>query len=198
MDSRAKTFALAQLIRDMDGISYRTSDQLRREGHFSVPVPCFFPIRVRKGKLHGLLSLKHLAELGGIGSIGLSTLLLSRDHGNRLCLAAFLTEKELEPDRIEPPRSLCTKCKKCLKACPTGAISDSGVAVTRCLNVSRAIPRVVLPLFRMLLGWNWSRDTMATLVNTLAWSADMVCSGCLVSCPFFRSTAQCPPDIPSS
>lgn len=55
--------------------------------------------------------------------------------------------------------------------------------------VLQAIPRVMRPLFRGMLRWRWSRDLIGLMVNSLAWNADMICSECLVRCPFLNVRA---------
>ncbi len=57
----------------------------------------------------------------GIGWQGKSTLLISERFGPWLLLATILTSAEIPPDSESPCR--CGSCTRCLKACPTGALT---------------------------------------------------------------------------
>jgi len=78
----------------------------------------------------GLISLKHAAELAGLGVIGRNYLLTNPQYGNLLWLAAVLTDADLSPDkRIE--HNFCDNCNICVEACPAGALDDYPVAFRR-------------------------------------------------------------------
>lgn len=100
------------------------------------------------------------AARAGLGFIGKNAMLISRQHGNWLFLAAILTRVEFVPDppirkKVLPPESgtgediglLCGKCTRCLDACPTQAFARPGVVdARRCISYQTienkgAIPR---------------------------------------------------------
>ena len=71
----------------------------------------------------GFISLKHAAEIAGLGVIGKNYLLTNPRYGNLLWLSAVLTDAELMPDE-KAQFSMCENCNKCVDACPAGALAD--------------------------------------------------------------------------
>jgi len=71
----------------------------------------------------GHISLKHAAEIAGLGVIGKNYLLTNPQYGNLLWLSAILTDAELMPDE-KAEFTMCDNCNKCVEACPAGALGD--------------------------------------------------------------------------
>lgn len=65
---------------------------------------------------------RDFAEQAGLGFIGKHTNLIGRRLGNWFFLASLVTTAVLEPDEAETNH--CGSCTRCLKACPTGAITE--------------------------------------------------------------------------
>ncbi len=71
----------------------------------------------------GFISLKHAAELAGLGVIGKNYLLTNPKYGNLLWLSAVLTDADLTPDaRIHT--AMCDGCNICVEACPVRALDN--------------------------------------------------------------------------
>jgi len=71
----------------------------------------------------GYISLKHAAEIAGLGVIGKNYLLTNPQYGNLLWFSAVLTDAELMPDE-KAGSVMCANCNKCVEACPAGALDD--------------------------------------------------------------------------
>ena len=77
---------------------------------------------------------RYWAVKAGVGFIGVNNALFLPGRGSFFFLGTLLTTLELEPD--EPCRDTCLHCLRCVKACPTGALSPDGLAADarRCLS----------------------------------------------------------------
>jgi epoxyqueuosine reductase len=75
---------------------------------------------------------KAIAQRAGLGWIGKNNLLLNRTFGSWLVLGELFTELELTPDHPHP--DYCGECTLCLRACPTGALTDNGLDCKNCIS----------------------------------------------------------------
>jgi epoxyqueuosine reductase len=66
------------------------------------------------------LAEKPLARKAGLGFYGKHGVIVTPRHGSFVVLGEILTDLELEPD--VPLERDCGTCRKCIEACPTGAI----------------------------------------------------------------------------
>lgn len=76
---------------------------------------------------------KAWAQQAGLGWIGKHSNLVSARYGSWLLLGEILTTLDLDPD--EPGTDLCGSCTLCIRACPTGAITEPHlVDARRCIS----------------------------------------------------------------
>ena len=115
-----------------------------------------------------VLERDHAAE-AGIGWHGKSTMLIDERLGTWFFLAEVLTTLELPPDELVPDR--CGTCERCIKACPTGAITaPHRLDARRCISYLTIELKGSIPLeLRPLIG------------NRI-----FGCDDCLDACPWNR------------
>src|SRR5437879_332024 len=115
-----------------------------------------------------VLERDHAAQ-AGIGWHGKSTMLIDERLGTWFFLAEVLTTVELPPDDPVPDR--CGTCDRCIKACPTGAITaPHRLDARRCISYLTIELKGSIPLgLRPLIG-------------------DRIfgCDDCLDACPWNR------------
>ena len=131
------TLARNWLLGRIDDIAVRLTFELESKGHAAVPIPSsepyeYWDTKRRHGR--GILSLKHAAELAGIGRLGKNTLLINERYGNRLWLGAVITDAALAQD--PPARDLCPRdCRICLDACPQAALDGVSIDQKKCREI---------------------------------------------------------------
>lgn len=122
--------------------------------------------------LGGLVNTTPLAGKAGLGQQGLDGLLITPEFGKRVRIAPiFLSQKIFaytDTDAHSWIEQFCERCRRCQRACPTGAISGSkhvygrtveGLGLSTCIDRERCFPQ-----FNRTLG----------------------CSICIKSCPFSK------------
>ena len=109
------------------------------------------------------------ASEAGIGWHGKSTMLIDPRMGTWFFIGEILTTLDLPPDDPQPDR--CGRCERCIKACPTGAITaPHRLDARRCISYLTIELKDSIPLeFRALIG-------------------DRIfgCDDCLDACPWNR------------
>ncbi|MGE5398631.1 MAG: hypothetical protein ACM3MK_13985 [Chitinophagales bacterium] len=109
--------------RELDGLAYCLTGFLNRSGWPSM----FFPrdgygsIKILKEKPRAAFSHVEAARYAGLGTVGLSGVLLTREFGSRVRLVSVFTSAEL-PGSPVLSEDICIKCQACAKCCPSKAI----------------------------------------------------------------------------
>lgn len=74
-----------------------------------------------------------VARRAGIGFIGKSGLVISKEFGSYMFLGELVTNLEIEPD--QPVEYGCGDCNRCVEACPTSCLlGDTTMNARRCLS----------------------------------------------------------------
>ncbi|MEP6870489.1 MAG: tRNA epoxyqueuosine(34) reductase QueG [Anaerolineaceae bacterium] len=128
---------------------------------------------------YGPLLERPFAAAAGMGWLGKSTMLLVPGFGPWVLLGAIATTLELEAD--VPLQKTCGSCKRCVVACPTGALGSDGTVLDARLCISYhtienrgAIPRELRAKFG---DWVFG------------------CDACLDSCPVGARNHESYPDF---
>ncbi len=114
------------MLTAMTGMAKEVAKQIKADGYKTKAISAAGGRWVegdgRKEQL-GFISLKHAAQLSGLGVIGKNYLLTNPKYGNLLWLSAVLTDAALMPDE-KMHSTLCGNCNKCIEACPQGALNN--------------------------------------------------------------------------
>lgn len=190
-----------QTSRLLDQVAEKVGRMLESAGYLSMPISADKPVEIHKinpktgkkfkrSKLVSHLSLKHAAVSAGMGEIGISNLLLTKEFGPHQRLGGIITEAEFAPDPFKE-LNLCIKgCHNCEKACPVGALRDGKFDVDKCftywsLGFKKQLPSKIreLPSFlKMLYQHNKYRDWVVELGQNFMTDLDY-CIECMKACP---------------
>lgn len=116
----------------LDQIGLRIAGYLQEAGHRAFPVPSSQV--VDWARFTGHVSHKAVARLAGLGWIGRNNLLVNPDCGSRVRFASVLTDLVMPHDR--PVEMSCEGCRRCIRACPGGAIGEgpSDFDLAKCIE----------------------------------------------------------------
>jgi epoxyqueuosine reductase len=109
------------------------------------------------------------AATAGIGWHGKSTMLLNRELGTWFFLAEILTTLEFAPDTAA--KNYCGRCRRCIDACPTGAIT-----APHQVDARRCISYLTIEL----------KGSIPTELRPLIGDRIYGCDDCLEACPWNR------------
>jgi epoxyqueuosine reductase len=74
------------------------------------------------------------AVLAGIGFFGKNQLIINKDFGSYIFLGMVFIDTELDQEIINEVNDDCGDCVKCLQACPTKAITETGFEKDKCIS----------------------------------------------------------------
>jgi epoxyqueuosine reductase len=107
----------------LDIHGYRLAEWLTRKGFSSIWIPRdgYGSIGILKENPTVFFSHRHAALLAGLGTFGINNTLLTPEFGPRVRFVSVFTIAEIPSDPVmtEP---VCTRCMKCVKACPVRAL----------------------------------------------------------------------------
>ncbi|MBO5525210.1 MAG: epoxyqueuosine reductase [Clostridia bacterium] len=104
----------------LDATAFQLAREIEMLGYNAFPVAASQSLGGEK-RYEGFVAHKTVAVLSGLGYVGKSGLLLTREYGSKVRFATVLTDMPVERQRplIENGCGSCTICKD---ACPAGAI----------------------------------------------------------------------------
>ncbi|MDD5508540.1 MAG: tRNA epoxyqueuosine(34) reductase QueG [Bacteroidales bacterium] len=112
---------------------------------------------------------KALAQRAGLGWIGKNMLLIHPERGSYFFIGEIITTLELEYD--QPHTDQCGSCRRCLEACPTGALTGPyRLDARKCITYLTDIYKGELP------------DGLRTSFESRIYG----CDACQEACPFNR------------
>lgn len=204
LSPREQTDIMLGIAEGLNDAAIRLESLLDGEGIPARHIPLYLPIRIEDGRVRGVVRLKQVAAAAGLGTRGKNTLLLNREHGPRLILSGVVTgepnlintntrsmqEQGEAEDAASKSPDICIGCKRCIKACPAGAIGPDGIEVFRCRTISPWVPGPVVPLAKWLIGRQLLLRCMAPIAPWIAKTATIRCSRCVTECPVFGGNSK--------
>jgi epoxyqueuosine reductase QueG len=131
-------------------IGDKLAEQLRAEGYEAVNVDLNNSYRPEKGaaditemiEFHPDFSHRYAALAAGIGRLGWSGNLLTKEHGALVELGSVLTSASLNPDAPIPDKDHpCDRCKMCSLVCPVEMIQPKASSQVTVAGVTETISR---------------------------------------------------------
>ncbi len=115
-------FAALELATELSGMGYRSviCDNLLGVGSYTDSP---------RGKLPDMRCGALEAVAAGLGEIGKSGALLTREHGPRQRIVCLVTDAELDADVPMTPTGVCQQCDICAGQCPMSALGGDSVAL---------------------------------------------------------------------
>ena len=113
----------------LDGIVTKGAKYLKKLGYQVCPLSRSH-VSFSSKDFSSMLPHKTVATRAGIGWIGKSALLVTKEYGSALRISSLLTDAPLTVD-FPINESLCGTCTRCVTTCPAGAITGENWMVNR-------------------------------------------------------------------
>jgi epoxyqueuosine reductase QueG len=120
-------FHYLRVNQSLDNIAVNLTNHIQMDGYNAVPIPASQTVDLDRQL--GQLSHKAIALRAGHGWIGRNNLLVHPVHGSSIRYMTVLTDMPLKVD--SPYDGDCGNCRRCIKPCPAGAISETSEAWDR-------------------------------------------------------------------
>lgn len=120
------------------------------------------------------LAERAFAARAGLGFIGKNHMLINPKLGSQILLGEIITTLKLQND--EPIKMDCSDCKKCLTACPTGALRHDGYFdANKCISYLTIEYKGEIPI------------NLAEKINNHLFG----CDECVLACPYQANAPEC-------
>lgn len=121
------------------------------------------------------LDERQCARLAGLGMLGRHGLVILPPYGSWIFLGTILTDLPLRSSPVPAPD--CSGCGACVRACPAGALGDTGFDPDRCLSALTQKKGTLTPEEEGLLK-----------AHPLIWGCDC----CQLACPYNQEALAAP------
>lgn len=114
--------------RIMDDTAYRLAQYIlpeKKYRSFFFPRDCYDDIEVLLKKPAAAFSHVLAGYYAGMGTVGDSHNLITKEYGPRVRIVSVITDAPIEPDP-KCEKELCIHCRKCMEVCPVGCFSENG------------------------------------------------------------------------
>lgn len=123
---------------------------------------------------HSPIDEKDASAKAGLGVLGCNSLLINPVYGSYVFIGSLLTDLSIPCEAGEI--AFCSYCGACKKACPVGAVTDTGILPERCLSALSQKKRLT------------DEEKRTLLVNGVAWG----CDRCQTVCPYNQQRTYTP------
>ena len=137
------TFASSVTLQEVFRVTYGLTLRLEDYGVTAVPIPSepYEHWDEEKQEGRGLMSLKHIGYLAGLGVLGKNTLLTNDRYGNLITLGAVLVDIPLKEDPVAEYSFCGDDCEICMNNCPAGALDGVTVKQKMCRERSQWVTK---------------------------------------------------------